>query len=318
MSVRFLQIEPTTRCNFTCGFCCGRSMRQGDLAFETFEAILAQFPDLVHVELQGEGEPLMHPRFFDMAALARSRGIAVSIISNGSHFTAETVSRILDIGLEQINVSLESADFGMFRQIRGGKLEKVIRGLELLVAERAARKLDRPVIGFAVTVLKQTLDARRGIIALYRRLGLDGGITFQLLQRMASYMSCYDTAMTAQAVTAAEAEEYERATSADPELRAIVRAAWRNGFYPNLYKGWSPATGTCPWLEHGGFVNIDGDVMGCCSIKDAQQFSFGRIGVASAAQIDSARDQLRDELWRNQIPKACQNCSTGEQAVRRS
>jgi DNA-binding NarL/FixJ family response regulator len=39
--VRFAQIEPTTRCNFTCGFCCGRHMDQTDLDYGRFEAIVA-------------------------------------------------------------------------------------------------------------------------------------------------------------------------------------------------------------------------------------------------------------------------------------
>jgi len=292
-------------------------MRQGDLPFETFERILEQFPDLVHIELQGEGEPLMHPRFFDMAALARSRGIAVSIISNGSHFSPDTVARILETGLERINVSIESSDFGMFRVIRGGKLEKVIRGLELLVAERAAGRLERPTIGFAVTVLKQTLGALPGIMALYRRLELDGGITLQPLQQMAAYASCYDKAMTAQALTDAEADAYTRRSLNDPEFREIVRSAQRNGFYYGLRHSWSPASGTCPWLEEGGFIDIDGNVMGCCSIKNPQ-FAFGRIGIDSPAHMGTARDQLRNELQRRQIPEPCLRCPTAEQAVRRS
>jgi hypothetical protein len=33
-AVRFMQIEPTTRCNFTCKFCCGRQMDQSNLDIE--------------------------------------------------------------------------------------------------------------------------------------------------------------------------------------------------------------------------------------------------------------------------------------------
>ena len=86
MTVRLLQVEPTTRCNFTCGFCAGRHLDQSDLALATFDALLDQLPDVEHLELQGEGEPLMHTDFFAMAERARARGIEVSTITNGSFF----------------------------------------------------------------------------------------------------------------------------------------------------------------------------------------------------------------------------------------
>src|SRR5436853_394055 len=122
-TVHFLQIEPTTRCNFTCGFCCGRSMEQGDLPLERFVAALDTFPDVRHVELQGEGESLMHPRFFDMVGLCRGRGIKVSLITNGSFLSREVAGKLLDAGIEKVSVSMESADARTFREIRGGKLD---------------------------------------------------------------------------------------------------------------------------------------------------------------------------------------------------
>ena len=93
-------------------------MRQGDLPFEVFEDVLARNPLVEHIELQGEGEPLMHPRIFDMIALAKSRDIRVSMITNGSHFTAANIERILDGGIHSINVSIESPDPEAFRAIR--------------------------------------------------------------------------------------------------------------------------------------------------------------------------------------------------------
>ena len=40
MTISHLQMEPTTRCNFTCGFCWGRHLPQEDIAFETAEKAL--------------------------------------------------------------------------------------------------------------------------------------------------------------------------------------------------------------------------------------------------------------------------------------
>ena len=94
--VRLLQIEPTTRCNYTCGFCVGRHLDQNDLSLDTFRHTLDLLPDLERLEIHGEGEPLMHPDFFEMARLARERGIRLSTITNGSLFSAERIDRILE------------------------------------------------------------------------------------------------------------------------------------------------------------------------------------------------------------------------------
>src|SRR6476660_5185635 len=106
MKITHLQIEPTTRCNFTCGFCCGRKMSQSDLDYATYERALADLPELEQIELQGEGESLMHPRFFDMVRAARARNIAVSFITNGSFFSESAVEQILDAAVEKISVSM--------------------------------------------------------------------------------------------------------------------------------------------------------------------------------------------------------------------
>ena len=39
----------------------------------TFDAALEAFPEAQQLELQGEGESLLHPQFFDMAARAGQR-----------------------------------------------------------------------------------------------------------------------------------------------------------------------------------------------------------------------------------------------------
>src|SRR5262249_10468070 len=199
VTVDCIQIEPTTRCNFTCGFCCGRSMTQSDIDVSLFEKILAAYPAAKHLELQGEGEPLMHPRFFDMLDIARSKGLQVSMVTNGSYFTPAAIDHILEGGVEKISVSLESADSETFRAIRGGKLEKVIDGLERLIAERNRRGLTKPGVGFSITMLAQTAGPLTGILALYERLGLDGGVTTQPLSRMPAYTAVYDSQMKAEA-----------------------------------------------------------------------------------------------------------------------
>ena len=312
--VRFLQVEPTTRCNFTCGFCAGRSMPQTDLPFERFVTALDAFPALEHVELQGEGEPLMHPRFFEMVALARSRGIKVSIISNGSLFGDEAIERILTLGIDKIAVSIESPDAARFQQIRGGKLDKVIRGVTALVAARDARGLERPSVGLSITVLRSTKDELPQILALYDELGLDGGVTLQPLQAMDAYTRHYDDALRGELLDAREADSLFARFFSDADVRRI-QAARRGGkgFFAELMDGWKPARGTCPWLERGLYLHNGGAVTACCMVKDTENQAFGKLGDGDA--LLAARDRMREQLKAREIPAPCAGCELARFAV---
>jgi MoaA/NifB/PqqE/SkfB family radical SAM enzyme len=309
-SVELLQIEPTTRCNYTCGFCAGRFMAQDDLAYERFAAALDAWPGLRHIELQGEGEPLLHRRFFDMMALARSRGIKVSFITNGSLLSDAAIDRILELAPEKLFVSMESADADLFQQIRGGVLSKVIRGLEALMARRRERGLERPAVGLAVTVLKQTIDELPAIKELYDRLGLDGGLSVQPLQTMDAYERHYSDAMRAQALSVEEKMQLMSRTRA-----GVVTPSAVVGFFDALLAGFEPGKRRCPWLDRGLYVNFQGAVTACCTIKDADKHGFGRLGETPSDEILARRAAMRDELAAGRMPEPCRGCTIAQYAL---
>ena len=64
---------------------------------------------------------MIHPRFFDMVSACRARHIKVSLISNGSLLGRDNVARLMELGVESIHVSLESADPSEFQAIRVGE-----------------------------------------------------------------------------------------------------------------------------------------------------------------------------------------------------
>jgi MoaA/NifB/PqqE/SkfB family radical SAM enzyme len=68
----FAQIEPVGRCNLACKMCTvnERGDAVAEMALERYTALLDQLPGLRELHLQGLGEPMLHPAFFDMVALA--------------------------------------------------------------------------------------------------------------------------------------------------------------------------------------------------------------------------------------------------------
>lgn len=319
--VRLLQIEPTTRCNFTCGFCVGRHFDQSDLSLDTFRQALALMPDLDRLELHGEGEPLMHPDFFEMARLARERGIRLSTITNGSLFSADRIARILDSGLDTLFVSIESPREDEFREIRGGVLSKVTDGIRALLDARRARGLTRPTVGFSVTVLKRTQNLMPEIARLYASLGMDGGISAHMLNTMPTYTGYYNGAMAVQVLTPMEQAlawtRYAHVVK-DPAFQPATPDVH---FSDEVFGQNDPARQTqttrhrlakdyrsCPWLDEGLYVNRHGQASGCARIKDMTRFAFGDVRAVPLRTLVDQRESLAARLRAGDTPEPCRGC----------
>jgi MoaA/NifB/PqqE/SkfB family radical SAM enzyme len=316
--VRFLQVEPTTRCNFACAFCAGRHLAQRDIDFDVFEAALRCFPRIRHLELQGEGEPLLHPRFFDMVRLAKRLHpeVRVSTVTNGSLLSRENIDQILDAGLHKLHVSLESADPAVFQEVRGGHLEKIIESITALMAARRQRGSDHPAVGFAVTLLRRTRAEIPRLVSLYESLGLDGGLLFQPLQTMPAYTRYYSAETLAQLLSPGDAEEIRRTAAQDATVvKVLRRPAAAAGFWDELFAGWQPASRTCPWLVKGMYLSADGSATSCCFQKDATVNTLGMVGQATADQLMEKRAEFEAKFRQGESPAGCCGCSIARAVV---
>ena len=115
-----LLIDPSNLCNFKCIFCptghkdliksTGRY--NGILDFELFKKIindLKEFDEPIKtLRLYKEGEPLVNPHFADMIKYAKDSGLVkrVDTTSNGALLKPELNRKIIEAGLDQINISV--------------------------------------------------------------------------------------------------------------------------------------------------------------------------------------------------------------------
>ena len=272
--VEFLEIDPTTRCNFTCSYCRGRAMPQEDLAPGLLDAALDLFPDVRFVELHGEGEALLHPDLFGLAERVRARGARVSMYTNGSLLSPAHVERLLDVGFEKVVVSVDSANPARFRELRTGKLDVVRAGLARLVQRRAARRLGMPAIGIAASLQRRYVDDLPGLVAFYRELGLDGGIGYQPINPGRSYVVNYPEAMREQIAPLAELERHVQAVRMDPVAAEAFRGtSSHRGFFDALFEP----------IARGEYVTTRGFVTPCCMLHEP--WAIGRVGETDLSTI---------------------------------
>ncbi len=315
-SVKLVQIEPTTRCNFTCAFCSGRHMEQRDLEFHSFQTVVDRMPDLECMELQGEGEPFLHPRIYDMIRYAKDHGIQVSSISNGSLLTAANVEKLLDCGLDSLNISIESPEPEEFKKIRGGDLNKITEGIRRLVKRKSERGTLTPVIGFSVTVLKSTASKLDDIFMLYEKLGMDGGISIQFLNASREYSRHYTEKENGEYLTGKEQllirRDYFR------RLGHIQINKTAEHFFTRIeeaVKVNSGQAGYCVWLEDAIYINCQGYASSCVYIKDGEHLGLGHVERDGMESILEAR-RKEQEAIRSCIPtKSCAyiNCEVVKQ-----
>ncbi len=134
----YVQIEPVGQCNLRCKMCAIQFRQDGPpygplafMDFEKFTHIIDQFVNIEELHLQGLGEPMMHPHFFDMVGYAAERGIRVSTNSNLTLLNERRAERCVTSGLDTLHVSIDGASAETYERIRvRAHFERVVHNLE--------------------------------------------------------------------------------------------------------------------------------------------------------------------------------------------
>lgn len=136
---KYVQIEITTRCNFSCFYCAGRRMPQRSMDWQVFEGICARYQGqgVMH-NLQGEGEPILHRKLWDMAALVRNLGNKPFVITNLGYRLTPRLARQITSSFDEIGVSLDSVDEAVSTSIGRTKLGQVMDNLKHLLDARGS------------------------------------------------------------------------------------------------------------------------------------------------------------------------------------
>lgn len=306
----FLNIEPTTRCNFRCWYCIGRSMQQSDIRLEDFVQALEHFPTLKTIALVGEGEPLLHPDFFAMATIAHERGIKVVISSNGSCFTENNIRRLCESAITYVSVSIDSIHPQNFADSRPqGDLQKIWHGIDQLRAYRDQQGYQYPKIGLKGTLFAHTVDELPRIIEEAACHGMEIFESFQTLNPMLTYRTGYpvDKLSHLENVDQIAAKIANYSSEASQKLETIDVFCQReqivlpgNGLPNGLRSGCDEQ-----WI----YSLVSGDVTPCCQIKQVINPAWNLFhNTIHEITTNMAYETLRFNLWNGIFPSFCSGC----------
>jgi MoaA/NifB/PqqE/SkfB family radical SAM enzyme len=162
-------VELTYRCNLDCVFCYNDLRLRGNpMTLDDYELFFRDLASLscLHLTLTG-GEPLVHPRFFAIAAKGRELGFVLRIKSNGHLLRGRLLERLKnEIDPYVVEVSLHGASAETHdRQTRvEGSFERLLANLQ----EMAARGLRFKINSTLTRWNESEID---GMFALAERFG---------------------------------------------------------------------------------------------------------------------------------------------------
>jgi tungsten cofactor oxidoreducase radical SAM maturase len=174
--LRKLYVEPTTNCNLNCRTCIRNVWedRNNFMEMETYSQLIEQtekFPELKRIVINGLGEPLTHPNLLEMISIARERGLAVTLGSNG-HLLDKTISiELVRLGVDRLVISLDGIKPETYAGVRGAVISKVLDNIRGLNEAKKELSSLTPALGIEFVALQSNISEMAGLTGLASHLG---------------------------------------------------------------------------------------------------------------------------------------------------
>ncbi len=320
----FLQIEPSGECNLRCQMCSLQFREEGPpygpsalLSWELYTHLLAEFPAVHQLHLQGLGEPLLNPRFFEMVTYAARRGIQVSTSTNLTLLTPRRIDECLSCGLDTLHVSIDAARPHVYERIRrNAHYAQVMRTMELLVAARARSGERRPRIHLVVVVMRQNLADLPELVRLAGQWSLDEVFVQHLCH------DCDEPSLPYAYRPMREFVQAESLLATDPvqvkpyfdQAMAVAHDLAVPLRLPRLQlREWpsgTPGRKRCDWPWRGLYLTYRGEAAPCCMVSVPERAYLGNAAQEGAALWENeAYRSFRDRLDSDNPPEVCKSCS---------
>jgi len=307
-----LQVEVTSRCPGRCTYCPHTILREEwlsrDMDKDTFERLWPLMRQTVRVHLQGWGEPLLNPFFFDLAKLARKAGALVSTTTCGLLMTPQVARQIVASGMDIVAFSLAGTDSASSASRQGMDFEKVCESIRMLQAIRRKLTGVHLEIHIAYLLLASNIDAVRRLPELMNRLGVHAAVISTL-----DYIP--EPQLAAEAFLPADAAKLARSAAVLRETAELARKL-DLGFHYELPDKAAPGNTCRENIQRSLFVSADGAVSPCvyanvpASRPDPNRRVFGNIRHRDPLKIweSEAFRSFRDGLARGAPAPPCRPC----------
>lgn len=317
-----LQIELTSNCNLHCKMCpltlsgTESSITPGAITERVWSEVVVLARQVGQVVIAGFGEPLLHRNCLDRLRELERYGVHMSMATNGHAITPAVAQQLSALRyLFHINVSIDSPDPATYAAIRGGPLDRALRGLRNLMAA-----IDDP---HRVTVSSVALASSIAGLAAFPPILAELGVKTYVVQGVLDYtlaaedesvLGRDDVAAALTALRAACTQAGVTLVETLPE-RSYLELTQPDKARERYYSapagaGQMSKCCTLPWDLP--YVDKDGRVYICCYAAGRNAGLIGDVhaqplhAIWSGAAYQEAREGLRTG---SNVPASCRQCS---------
>lgn len=292
------------------------SFQPGPMHDVVFDEVLRIARRCGTVVLAGYGEPLTNPQCLPMLRALDAERIKVGMATNGIALTPEVARQLVELEhLTMINISIDSPDPDVYRDVRGGSVNRALRGLRNLMAviddpHRVTVSSVAMRTNLASLVAFPTVLAQLGV----RRFILQAVVDYNDYSQQESLLDHAEMAGLLQQIEAAciaHGIELELSGPDRSHADLLDSMGARERFYG--FGEWDERfTRLChvPWEIP--FVDKDGVVFACCFAASANERPLGRIGPETFDEVWTGapfRQFRADIVDGRSTPGICRRCT---------
>lgn len=298
-------IEPTNYCNQACTYCARQNsltdFNSRNMPLEDFKRYVDQMPALQVLMIAGNGEPLLNDDIYAMISYAKSKGVRdVRITTNMTCLTPDAAARLLDSGVDEIYVSIDTVNPEKYRALRGTPIEPALRGLENLTKARKERGVfnSRPKVIVNCVINKLNMESEKETEQFMDVAKANG-----LIVNFKSMQLCGP-----RAVSIGNGDRLE--------IDRIKRYARKIGLKTTFYiKKREPAP-FCYRVWYGSYIDAKGDMLPCCTVvRDIELGNVKTDGMKDVWNGSRFRDFRRNisnrdlSMYAPYVRQNCANCN---------
>lgn len=159
-----INIEPSDKCNFRCKFCPTSDLKlmratdgrnYGNMNFDLYKKVIDDIKEFDNnikmLYLYNQGEPLLNPYFPDMVKYAKDSKCIdkISTTTNASLLNEELSLKIIEAGLDKIEISIEGINTEQYFNIANVKInfDKFVNNIKFLYDNKKELHIYIKIIG---------------------------------------------------------------------------------------------------------------------------------------------------------------------------